>query len=78
MAKDKEFEKQYKLEGQKRISIRKQKRLQKFNDNRKRRYPDDGYCCPNCGLGTYYCSFQMFGYTYICPDCNTEFETEDV
>lgn len=39
MAKDKEFEKQYKEEGQRRMNIRKQKRLEKFDTKR---------LCPSC------------------------------
>lgn len=39
MAKDKEFEKQYKLERQRRMTIRKQRRIEKLDSNR---------LCPSC------------------------------
>lgn len=77
MAKDKEFERKYKVEGQRRNHLRKIQRIVKFDYNRKRRYPQDDYCCPKCGLGTYYCSSNE-DYSYTCPDCNYKFETPDV
>ena len=52
MAKDKEFEKQYKAEGQKRMLIRKQKRIEKFNSKR---------LCPNCKRN------HKSTYSHTCP-----------
>lgn len=76
MAKDKTYEEVYKAEGGRRMSLRKVERLAKFTAKRERKYPHDDYSCPYCGLGTMYCNSTAW-YSFICPDCNKEFETPD-
>jgi peptide subunit release factor 1 (eRF1) len=76
MAKDKTYEEVYKAEGRRRIAERQMKRREKFVSKRERKYPHDEYSCPSCGLGTMYCNSTAW-YSFICPDCNKEFETPD-
>lgn len=39
-------------------------------------YSDSAYCCPMCGKPSSECDTTAW-YSYICPDCNIEFETPD-
>lgn len=39
-------------------------------------YEDSDYCCPECGKSSSDCEMTDW-YSYICPDCNIEFETPD-
>ncbi len=40
-------------------------------------YSDSDYACPTCGTPDIECSSNG-NYGYICPNCETEFETPDV
>lgn len=68
MAKDKEFEKRYNAEGQRRMTIRKQKRKEKLNNNRL------CSCCKRNHKSTYShtCPYDedMHGIKTICNCCS--------
>ncbi len=66
----------YKEEGARRMRIRKQKRIDRFISIKKSKYTHDDYSCPSCGLNSLHCHSGDC-YDYICPNCNTTFETPD-
>jgi len=44
-------------------------------------YSNEDYCCPNCGWDPYNdidIELEYDGYSIICQECGTHFETPDV
>lgn len=48
----------------------------KIDVSKIRYYPDSAYCCPYCGCPSDRCCTTAW-YSYICADCDQEFETPD-
>lgn len=70
MAKDKEFEKQYKAEGRRRMKIRKENRKQRWTQ-RVKRYGRGAEVCPYCGEYMTWCSSCEMWSSTCCEDYGT-------